>query len=343
LSVDLNREKILVTGATGHLGSQICYLLTQQGLRPIAHCRASSDTAFIDRLGLEKRTADFRIRPELAGLVQGVGAIVHTAAWVSFRGDKLTQFTGINTMGALELYRAACQAGVKRFVHVSTVAAVGARPLGTSEASDINRRLTESWGFNLGHLKVPYIMTKRAAEEELLKMAAEGDPELVIVNPSIIISPSFEGDDRARAIRAFHLPIVPDHPNLVNLVDVRDAARGTLCALAKGRPGERYILGGDDISVRELMLTISDLLGRAPHLVRFPRWMIRAAGKFRLPVGRLAGAKLRGYPDLARFADYDWTYSSRKAIDHLGYRPRSIFATLRDLLNNNFTGSYARP
>jgi dihydroflavonol-4-reductase len=342
--VDLNREKILITGATGHLGSQIAYELTQKGLKPIAHCRESSDTSFIDSLGLEKRAADLRIRPELAALVQGVDAVVHTAAWVDFRQEKLTQFTGINTIGAVDLFNAARKAGVKRFVHVSTVAAVGAKArLGTDESGD-NARLTESWAFNLGHLKVPYILSKRAAEEELLKLSDAGGPELVIVNPSIIVSPSFGGGDRAKAIRAFRLPVVPDRTNLVNLVDVRDVARGTLCALGKGVPGERYILGGDDISVRELMLTLSDLLGKLPHLVRFPRWTIRAAGRFRVPIGRLAGAQdLRSYPDLMKFADYDWTYSSRKAIEHLGYRPRSIHATLRDLLTDNFAGSYVRP
>ncbi len=342
--MDLNREKILITGATGHLGSQIAYELSQKGLKPVAHCRESSDTTFIDRLGLEKRTADLRIRPQLASLVQGVDAVVHTAAWVNFRQDKLAQFTGINTIGAVDLYNAARKAGVKRFVHVSTVGAVGARAQGAYDSSRSSGRLTEPWEFNLGHLKVPYILSKRAAEEELLELAAAGSPELVIVNPSIIVSPSFGGDDRAKAIRAFRLPIVPDQANLVNLVDVRDVARGTLCALGKGEPGERYILGGDDISVRELMLTLSDLLGKLPHLVTLPRWMISAAGRFRMPIGRLVGAQaLKAYPDLMKFADYDWTFSSQKAIKDLGYRPRSIHATLRDLLTNNFAGSYARP
>lgn len=339
----MNREKILVTGATGHLGSQICYLLTQRGLKPIAHCRAESETSFIDKLGLEKRTADLRNRPELSALVQGISMVIHAAAWVSFRGDKLTQFTGINTMGAVELYRLAQKAGVKRFVHVSSVAAVGARPLAEREANTPSGRLNERSQFNLRHLRVPYIMTKRAAEEELLKMAAEGGPELIMVNPSIIISPSHGGNDRQRARHIFRFPIVPDQPNLVNFVDVRDAAQGTLCALAKGTTGERYILGGDDISVRELMLTVTDLLGRQPHLVRIPHWMIRAVGRFKLPLGRLAGAELKAYPDLVRFADYDWTYSSQKAISELGYRPRSIHTTLRDLLTDNFSGSYARP
>jgi len=342
--VDLNREKILITGATGRLGSQLAYELAQKGLKPIAHCRENSDTSFIDRLGLEKRTADLRIRPELAALVQGVSAVIHTAAWISFRQDKLTQFTGINTIGAVDLYNAARKAGVKRFVHVSTVGAVGARAHGAYDPSGSNRRITEEWEFNLGHLKVPYIMSKRAAEEELLKLAADGGPELVIVNPSIILSPSHGGDDRAIAIKAFHRPLVPDYHNLMNLVDVRDVARGTLCALSKGVPGERYILGGDDISVRELMLSLSDLLGRLPHLVKFPRWMIGMAGKFKMRLGGLgAGEQLRAYPDLMKFADYDWTYSSQKAITHLGYRPRSIYTTLRDLLTNNFAGSYARP
>ncbi|MCP4685009.1 MAG: NAD-dependent epimerase/dehydratase family protein, partial [bacterium] len=323
--MDLNRQKILITGTTGRLGSQLAHDLTEMGLKPIAHCRESSDTSFIESLGLEKRTADLRIRPELAALVQGVDAVIHTAAWVSFRRDKLTQFTGINTIGAVDLYNAARKAGVKRFVHVSTVGAVGARAQAAPDSAPSNGRISESWEFNLGHLRVPYILSKRAAEEELLKLAAEGGPELVIVNPSIILAPSHEGNDRETAIKAFRMPLVPDYDNLVNMVDVRDVSRGTLGALCKGEAGDRYILGGDDISIRELMLSLSDLLGKLPHLVKFPRWMLGAAGRFKMRLGNIDGVGgLRAYPDLVKFADYDWSFSSQKAITHLGYRPRSI-------------------
>jgi nucleoside-diphosphate-sugar epimerase len=157
LAHDIATGTILVTGASGSLGSQLLYELTQRGLKPIAHVRPSSDTTFIDSLGLEKRTADLRIRPELAQLVNGVDFVIHTAAWVDFRGNRLTQFAGINTIGALEMYRAAAQAGVKRFLHVSTVAAVGALPRKVAADGSLPpvRRLTENWQFNLEHLRVP--------------------------------------------------------------------------------------------------------------------------------------------------------------------------------------------
>lgn len=336
---------ILVTGSSGSLGKQLLYELSQTDARPIAHLRPSSDSSFVDSLNLEKRHADLRIRPELAALVDGVDAVVHTAAKIDFGREKLTEFTGINTIGAVDLYRAAAKAGVKRFVHVSSVAAVAGRPRtenGTARNSP--PRSNEATEFNLGHLRIPYIMTKRAAEEELCKQAAQGGPELVIVNPSIMMAPSPTGDDRQRMLKTFSRPVMPAFPNLVNLVDVRDVAVGVLKALELGHAGERYILAGDDITVRDLVLAVSDLVGRTPHLMTPPKWVTRAFARSSLIWGRLKGSsRISYYPDLVKLTDYDWSFSSIKAREELGYTPRSIFISLKDLLTENFTKSYARP
>lgn len=340
--MDTSGANILITGATGGLGRQLIHHLTGVGLRPIAHCRESSDTAHLDQHGLEKRTADLRDRPALIELVKGVDAVIHTAAMVDFRKDRLTQFTGINTMAAADLYQAARAAGVKRFVHVSTVAAVGAIP--RSGLNGERPRANEDHEWNLDHLRIPYFMTKRSAEIELLRQAEEGGPELVIVNPSIIVAPSRSGDDRTRALRYFSHWFVPDIPNRVNLVDMRDLPPAILAALERGRPGERYILAGDDITAHDLVLLISGILDRAPHLVRIPRPLINIASRGKFLLDRLRGkGKVSVYPDLVRLLDYDWAFSSNKARRELGYKNRPIHVTLEDLLTNNFVGSWMIP
>jgi len=339
--MNLKDQKLLITGATGNLGRQLVYECLRAGVRPIVLVRRESDTRYIDANNLEKRVADLRNQAEVEKAVQGVDVVIHCAAWVNFRQDKLTQFTGINTFGALGLYRACAKTGVKRFVHLSSVAAVGARP----RAGDNEKRLiNEDWVFNLEHLQIPYIMTKRAAEDELRRQAGSGGPELVIVNPSIIVAPSRTGDDHGRATRMFSHWILPDLFNIVNLVDIRDVASAILAAVEKGRSGERYILAGDNIPVRELALSVSALLTDSPHLIEFPRWFYMGAACVTVAVRTLFGrSKISFYPDLVRLMDYDWAFSHAKARVDLGFSPRSIHVTLNDLLSNNFVGTPMKP
>lgn len=345
MTADIEKDKILVTGASGQLGKQIIYELNLRGIKPIAHVRPTSETSYIDSLGLEKRRADLRQPEGLDKLVEGVDLVIHTAAWVNFRQDRLTQFTGINTIGALNAYRAASSAGVKRFVHVSSVAAVGAvhrKQNGHRHLSDILIR--EDSEFNLGHLRIPYIMTKRAAEEELKKAAAESSTELVTVNPSIIMGPSGTGDDHGKARRLFNRFIMPDLPIRVNLVDIRDVAPAVISALCRGRNGERYILAGDNITVKDLVLAVSSIIGKVPHVLRIPRPVYDFTARAAVILAKLMGkGKVSYYPDLVKLLDYDWAYSYSKAREELGFRCRSIHTTLDELLTNSFVGTYLKP
>lgn len=339
-----NNEKILITGSTGSLGKQLIYESASRGMRPIAHHRESSDTTYIDSLGLEKRKADLRASSELDSIMVGVDKVIHTAAWVNFRRDKLTQFTGINTFGAVNLYKAAAKAGVKRFVHVSTIAAVGARRREKKLSNGSKPPLvTEEIEFNLGNLHIPYFLSKRAAETELLKLADEGGPELIIVNPSIIVAPSRGGDDRGKALKIFSRPFLPEYSNWVNLVDIRDLAPAIINALSMGRHRERYILSGDNIMARDLVLTASATLGKVPHLVKPPRPLVSVTARLSLWLATVLNrGKVRFYPDLVRLIDYDWIFSSRKAREELGFKSRSIHMTIDDLLSNNFVGTYLK-
>lgn len=341
--MNLSDKKILITGASGSIGKQLIYELDKRSIQPIAHVRQESDTTYIDSLGLEKRVADLRNQSELKKLVEGVDIVIHTAGWIDFQKGRLTQFTGINTFAAIELFQAAESAGVERFVQVSSVAAVGAIPKrrggnGSEELAD------ENLPFNLGHLGIPYIMTKHAAEIELFKLARESKTELVAVNPSIIITPAAAGENRAKWRRAFSKWIFPELMNRVNLVDIRDVAPGIVAATANGRAGERYILAGDNINMRDLALSVSAVLHKIPHLVNFPRPFLNAVARFSLFVGTIFGkSRITFYPDIVRLLDYDWAFSSMKARRELGYSNRSIHISISDFLTDKFTGTWLRP
>ncbi len=344
--MDLTNRKILITGASGRLGQQVIYELNKAGLSPIAQVRQGSRIAYVDSLKLEKRIADLRNRESFPALLKDIDYIIHTVGLIDFRQDRFTQFAGVNTLAAVDLFSAAQAAGVKKFVHISTVAAVGGTPR-QSQAEELRgdvNLVDEERPFNLKHLRIPYIMTKQAAETELLKLANGGGLELVIVNPSIVIAPSRTGDDRTKAKKRLKGFVVPDLRNRLNLVDIRDVAKGIIGALQFGRNRERYILGGDNITARELILAISIELGKTPHLFKFPRSFFSALANLSLFFSRLTGqSKISFYPDLVKLMDYDWAFSSMKARAELGYTNRSIYTSLNDLLNNNFNDTFLKP
>lgn len=344
MKIELAEKKILVTGASGSLGSQLLFELHKAGIKPIAHVRESSDTTYIDSLGLEKREVDLRRKDKMSALMDSVDLVIHTAAYVNFRQDRLTQFTGTNTIGAVDLFNAASKAGVKRFLQISTIGAVGAikRKENLSELEDLYSN--EKTEFNLGHLRIPYIMTKHAADVELKKLAINSKTELLFANPSIIIAPSQTKSDKERALRLFGRFIFPAIPIRINMVDLRDVAPGILSVLAKGNNGERYILGGDNISVKEFALAASAELGKIPHLVRIPRKVYDITSRISELSGKMVGkSKISYYPDLVKLLDYDWGFSSKKAHDAFGYNWRSIYISLNDFVTSNMVGTYLKP
>ena len=339
---DISDKKILITGATGSVGKQLLFELTKRNIQPITHVRESSDTSYVDSLKLEKRVADLRQKDKLNAIMAGVDAVIHTAAIVDFRGNQLTEFTGTNVMGAIYMYEAAVKAGVKRFVHISSVAAVG----GINRYANGNLKhyhlANESNPYELEHLKIPYFMTKRAAEIELLALAKNSPTELVIVNPSIIAAPRRNFHNQLS--RQFNRMFIPEIPIRINVVDLRDVVPGIISALKCGRPNERYILGGDNITLRELVLEGSAVLGKAPHLVRIPRRVYDLTSRFAEILAKLTGRRrVSYYPDLVKLLDYDWAFSSKKAHDELGYRWRSIQATLENILTDNMIGTWCKP
>ncbi len=338
-------SKILVTGASGVLGKQLVYELNKRGIRPIVQVRKTSDSSYVDSLGLEKRIVDFKSDTDLSELVKDIDYIFHCAAIVNFRQGNLTRFTAINSMSPAKLYKAAQKAGVKRFCHISTAAAIGAiKRDAVNNKDSIDYQCRECCEFNISHLRIPYIMTKHAAETELFKLTENSPTALVLVNPSIILAPSKSGDDYKKARKMFQRFLIPEVPVKMNFVDIRDAVPGIITALEKGNHKERYIIAGDNISAKDFVLGVSVILGRIPHLVRFPRWIYNLTAQIAEKYCRFVGRRnIHYYPDVVKMLDYDWVYSSSKAYQELRYRWRSIHTTLDDLLNNNFNGTWLKP
>jgi dihydroflavonol-4-reductase len=273
---------VYVSGATGFVGSHVARELREAG----AEVRD-------DRVELLDPHA-------LAEAVTGVEAVVHVAALYSFDAPD-AEFDRVNVDGTRNLLEAAKTAGVGRFLFTSTAGTCGPVP---------GRLATEEDEPPEWELKVAYKRTKLESERLALEAGA------VVVNPT---APIGDGDRRptptGRMVANVAKGRMPAYLGTtgLNLVDVRDVARGHVLALARGEPRERYILGGVNLPLGEVFAAIAELAGRKPPRLRVPYAVARAAAAV-----RLANA------DEVRIARLPMYFTSAKARDKLGYAPGPV-------------------
>jgi dihydroflavonol-4-reductase len=198
--------------------------------------------------------------------------------------------------------------------------------------------MDERFEFNLAHLKIPYIISKRAADEQLLAASRNGKTGLIIAHLPKLLSPSRSGNNRSTVESFLRRPVLPRLSIRLNLADIRDSASGVIAALEKGRPGERYFLGGENLSYSEALRLFADHLHLSPWLLPVPRSLFGAAAWLAVAVGKVRGKKkISFYPDLVKMLDYDWTCSSEKARQEFGYTYRPLRETVADLLADSLT------
>ena len=261
-------DLVLVTGATGFIGSAICRELIRRGFRVRVLHRAASSLFAIQDLAVERVVGDILDPAGLHAAVDGVGWVFHVAAqsdyWKHARG-----VVEAAVAGTANVVDAAREAGARRLVLTSSVAALGV-PRG-------GRPLTEADTYNLRPDEFPYGYGKYMSERQALERGGDS-LEIVIVNPSVVLGPGdvheISGSlviETARGRAVFWMD------GGVNLVHIADVADGHLAAMAMGRPGERYILGGENRTHREVFVTLAEIVGRRPPWLKIPRWALGPA------------------------------------------------------------------
>jgi len=307
----------LVTGASGFLGHSLLPLLAGAGHRLRCLVR---DASFATTHG-ETMVGSLEDEASLTTALAGIEVVVHLAALVSFsRRDRAASFA-INRDGTRRLAALARVAGVRRFLHVSSVVAVG-----YSEQPAV---LDETAPYGGWRLRVPYCDSKRAAEAAVLAEVENG-LDAVIVNPASMFGP---GDRRkARnslldAARSGRVPFNP--PGGANFADVRDVAAGCMAALSRGRTGERYILGGENLTGRQLLATVFAAAGRRPPRAMLPRPLLRALAAGAAVAERLVPLRPPLTAQILRMASVYFWYSSAKAERELDYQARPVAAAVR--------------
>jgi dihydroflavonol-4-reductase len=348
-------DPCLITGATGEIGSHCVRLLNAGGVIPAALLRrplppgawrearvteVAGDLEAVARgevppvAGDLEAVARGEVPPELNDALSRAGTILHLAARVNLRGRGGEEMKRINERATIELFARAQKAGVRRFVHVSTIGTVGCSATPTP--------LDEEAEYNLAEFDNPYFDTKRRAEQALLDLwkHAPAATDLVIVNPSINIGR--QGSFR-RLARKKQRRTPPKPGSLVyklicfwfkggiNLVDVRDVAQGILLAACKGTAGQRYILAGDNLTIRELMTHLQRVFGTGGPRLRLPLGMIRTTAAMMETWASATGKRAPLNRAVARLGGPFWFYDSSRAKNELGYSPRPIEETLRDL------------
>jgi len=234
--------------------------------------------------------------------------------------DRETVFR-VNVHGAKVVLEEALAAGVERLVFTSSVGAIG--PANNRGPAD------ETQEFTAGRFGIAYINSKHEGEVEALRVAAQGLP-VVIVNPSFVLGPEDPTGTSMSLVRRFLLRRIPAYVDGgLNIVDVRDVAKGHLLAETKGKVGERYILGGRNFTLDRLFADLSRISGVPAPALRIPSQV--AWGGARL--GSLTGIPLGGSPDELRSATLWWTYRNTKAKRELGFAPRPHEETLEDAVN----------
>jgi dihydroflavonol-4-reductase len=262
--------KAFITGGTGFIGANIAAALNGEGITACVLRRESSSLLALEGLEYESAVGDILQSPaELAALMAGCDWVFHVAAVADYWRQGTEWLYKVNVEGTKNVLAAAQLAGVGRLVFTSSLAAMGLPEPG--------QLLDESSTFSLPPEQWPYAHSKHLAEMAVRQAVEEG-LSAVIVNPTVVLGPrdvnEISGSIILEAARGL-LRFFP--PGGVNVVDAADVAAGHLAAARNGRSGERYILGGANLTHEEVVTTACDVAGRPPPKVRIPAWVLPAA------------------------------------------------------------------
>jgi dihydroflavonol-4-reductase len=312
-----------VTGATGFVGSHVARVLAEQGADLRLLVRAGSDTRNIESLNAERVVGDLRDPGSIEKALAGCDTVFHVAADYRLWVRDPEQMYQSNVEGTRAILNAARKNRVRRTVHTSSVATMGFTSNGPLADEDSPVRLENMIG--------PYKRSKFMAEELALTAGTSG-MDVVVVNPT---TPVGEQDIRptptGRIVVDFLKKKFPAYVDTgLNLVDVRECARGHLMALEKGRSGERYILGGENLTLKQILDKLAVITGLPSPKVRVPYVMALATGVIdEVVTGRILGREPRATIDAVRMGRKKMFVSSAKAERELGWNPSAVDNALR--------------
>jgi dihydroflavonol-4-reductase len=271
----------------------------------------------IEGLPVDRAEGDLRDSASLDRALQGVRRVFHVAADYRFWTPVVDEIYQNNVEGTRHLLEAAARAGVEKFVYTSTVATIAVHREGALPNEETRATLDEM----IGHYK----RSKFLAEQEAVKAAAAGMP-VVIVNPTAPVGPGdWKPTPTGRIILDFVNGRMPAYVDTgLNVAAVEDVAAGHLLAAEKGRVGERYILGGRNMTLKQILDALSSITGRSAPRMRLPHAVALAAGYADEWFSRLTGREPQIPVDGVKMSRHRMFVASDKAERELGYKPSSV-------------------
>ncbi len=303
--------RVLVTGATGFIGSQLTAELVRRGYQVRVLRRPTSKTLMLDGLPVEHVYGDILQPDAVARAVAGCDWVFHVAALASYWRVPREQVYAVNVQGTRVVMDACLREGVRRVVYTSSVAAIGI-PRNGQPADETNP-------FDALSASFAYADSKHRAEEVVQGAVAAG-LDAVIVNPAAVIGPGDHNLITGSIIVEYArrpLPFVT--PGGLCVADVQAVVEGHILAAQYGRAGHRYILGGENLSHQEIARIVTEVAGRRPPRWTLPPWIL-------LPTALAVEAVNRVLPlppvvsgEQIRLAAFNAFYDSSKAVRELGY------------------------
>jgi len=324
-----------VTGATGFVGSHVARVLAEQGADLRLLVRAGSDTRNIEALNADRVFGDLREPASMERALAGCDAVFHVAADYRLWVRDPEQMYRANVEGTRAILETARKHNVRRFVHTSSVATMGFTSNGHLADEDSPVKLESMIG--------PYKRSKFLAEQLALKAGGSG-MDVVVVNPTTPVGEmDIKPTPTGRIVVDFLKKKFPAYVDTgLNLVDVRECARGHLMALEKGRSGERYILGGENLTLKQILDKLAVISGLPSPTIKVPYVVALATGVVdEVVTGRILGREPRATIDAVRMGRKKMFVTSAKAERELGWSPSPVDGALRRAVEWFRTRGYA--
>jgi dihydroflavonol-4-reductase len=311
-------HSVLVTGATGQIGAALAHALLQRGDRVRCLVRDPERARRILGAGYELAAGDLDDAASLAAALRGVQTVCHLAGRASYWPARAAEMREVNVHGTARLLDACATTGVTTMLYTSSIATLGW--VAGDEQGD------ETTAYNWQRLGIAYFDTKYEAEQMVL-----ADPRVaaVVVNPGLVFGAGDRNGNALRFLREVAAGVPGFPPGATTAAVLADVVAGHLAALDRGRPGERYILGGSPVSFQALFAAIAGVTGVVAPQRRLPPWMLHTLALAHTSVSCVSGREPRISLPTCHILTRNRRYRCDKAIAELGYSVSPLAAGLQ--------------
>ncbi len=314
--------RVLITGASGFVGGWLAQTLVDEGHQVRVLVRNPKDVEDLKSLKIEIAVGDITDSMKVTEATKDIDSVFHLAGVIAYSRAAREQMESVNVGGTANVINACKINKVRRLIHFSSVVTIGA-------SFNPHTVLNEFSKYNLGYLNLGYFETKRKAEDLVLAAVRKGELDAVILNPSTIYGP---GDEKKpsrgmqRRVARGTLPIYTSGG--VNVVSIEDVMHCTLRAWQIGRVGERYIISGENLTIKKLFETIAEIAEVEPPKIYVPNFLIKTLGLIGDLQSSHGGKAFMTSENAIVSTMYHW-FDSTKAQQAFQFKPKPASYSLR--------------